>query len=364
MKKRFALFLCFLLALAVFSPAAADAKERTLSCNTEALTVDGPEGAVFTVEYTGKNWDKNVTVTSSGEGFEYFLKEREGSRFTFWVGALADGQGEVTIKDKKDPKHPLTVSVTAKESGAGLGSMVTVEGVKIKGKKVQVTLRNNSSVKVKQVTLVVIPRNKKGDILFHTKASPEGIGEEICYGYVRQEIGPGKTVTQDLSHKNFPKAKQVDVAVMWIQTEDNSDIEFSENNWRWYSSSAKQYINLPEGRNINSAVDSETMKKCRSVDTGIVDLTLPTWIAEHYGFHYGGHAVMKLEQGSIAEKAGLKVHDLIVAVNGVPLTENEYALIQGIADMTETGKMTLTVERYGQAGTFEIVVDNVGNGPG
>ncbi len=67
---------------------------------------------------------------------------------------------------------------------------------------------------------------------------------------------------------------------------------------------------------------------------------------------------MKLEQGSIAEKAGLKVHNLIVAVNGVPLTENEYALIQGIADMTETGKMTLTVERYGQAGTFEIVLDS------
>ncbi len=78
MKKRFALFLCSLPTLAVFSPAAADGKGRTLSCNTEALTADRPEGAVFTVEYTGKNRDKNVKVTSSGEGFEYFLKEREG----------------------------------------------------------------------------------------------------------------------------------------------------------------------------------------------------------------------------------------------------------------------------------------------
>ena len=43
-----------------------------------------------------------------------------------------------------------------------------------------------------------------------------------------------------------------------------------------------------------------------------------------------------------------------MAVNGLPYEENEYTLIFGMAEMADTGKMTLTVERYGEEGTFEV----------
>ena len=39
---------------------------------------------------------------------------------------------------------------------------------------------------------------------------------------------------------------------------------------------------------------------------------------------------------------------------GLTYEENPYTLTIGKAEMADTGKMTLTVERYGEEGTYEV----------
>ena len=328
----------------------------TLRCDTAEVTVDKPEGATFTLDYYGDDWDNNVTVKADGNFYEY-TAERDGTRVNFWVSAGSAGQGKLTIKDKKDPQAIVTVPVTATESGIALGSIVTILNVQIKGDDTEYILKNNSSQAVTLVGLCDIPWDKDGNIQFMSEASAAGVGEEYVFSKFRKRIGPGKTakVTATGDSSIYPNATQLDCGVTGVKLADGTFIKFQEKDVRWFSSSEKKYINFPEGRNNNCYPGAEIYEKGESVDLGIeIFDSLLSWHAEHYGYHNVGVVVMSVEEDSIAAKAGLQATDLIVAVNGLPYEENEYTLIFGMAEMADTGKMTLTVERYGEEGTFEV----------
>ena len=97
-----------------------------------------------------------------------------------------------------------------------------------------------------------------------------------------------------------------------------------------------------------------TMEKSDSITLGITCRFDLSWVTEHFGYHHIGLFVRKVTEDSLAAKAGLQANDLIVAVNGLTYEENPQTYNIGRAEMADTGKMTLTVERYGEEGTFEV----------
>ena len=80
----------------------------SLRCETSEITVDKPEGATFTLDYYGDDWDNNVTVKADGNFYEY-TAERDGNKVSFWISAGSAGKGKLTVKDKKDPQATVTV---------------------------------------------------------------------------------------------------------------------------------------------------------------------------------------------------------------------------------------------------------------
>lgn len=327
----------------------------SLRCETSEITVDKPEGATFTLDYYGDDWDNNVTVKADGNFYEY-TAERDGNKVSFWISAGSAGKGKLTVKDKKDPQATVTVPVTATESGIALGSIVTIEDAQIKNGKHEYTVKNNGSQPVKLVWLICIPRDKDGNIQFMTEPSAAGAGYERIFSDIYM-VGSGKKVKDvfTLFGSDYPNATQLDCAVVSIWLADDTYIEFPENALRWFSSSEKKYINFPEDRNINCYPGDEIYEKSKSVKLGIeFSTSLKSWQKEYYGYRHLGYLVMSVEEDSIAAKAGLQATDLIVAVNGLTYEENLRALTIGRAKMADTGKMTLTVERYGEEGTFEV----------
>ena len=328
----------------------------SLRCETAEITVDKPEGATFTLEYYGDDWDNNVTVKADGNFYEYSA-ERDGNKVNFWVSAGSAGKGKLTIKDKKDPQATVTVPVTATESGIALGSLVTIQDVKIKNEGQEYTVRNNGLQPVVNIWIIYIPRDKEGNIQFRGEASAAGAGHERVFSNIKKRIGPGKTIKEDFNTfgTDYPNATQLDCAVLSVELADGTYISFPENALRWFSSSEKKYINSPEGRNVNSYPGDEIYEKLESVELGAeLSTSLKSWQKEYFGYHHLGYLVMSVEEDSIAAKAGLQPTDLIVTVNGLDYEENEYAMTFGMAEMVDTGKMTLTVERYGEEGTFEV----------
>lgn len=339
----------------------------SLYCDTKEILLDQPEGASFTVDYYGKDWDKDVTVSVTGKAFDY-AAERDGTRITFRLSAAAEGKGKLTIKDKKDPKGAVTVSVTARAGAFGTGNLVTLKDVRIrKNGSIDLTFQNNGSVRVSYIGVEMIPRNKKGDILYTFDATTEGVRQEIIYGYISAFIEPGESHTVTIQkHASFPKANQVDVAICRIDLWDDTVIAFSEDHLRWFSSSKNKYITNPEGSNINSWPGNETEQKGKTVKLalGIREFgDLTSWQAKRAGFSRGGWLVTDMESGSAAAQAGLQKGDLITAVNGISFTENMYALLSEAAAMAEDGSLTLTVERLGQKEPFEAVLARAAQQP-
>ena len=234
---------------------------------------------------------------------------------------------------------------------------MTIQSSRIKGDTTEYIVKNNGSQDVIFVCLYCIPRDKDGNIQFMSEASAAGVGEERIFPYIRRKIGPGKTDKEEYIEfkHDYPNATQEDIAVLMYGLADGTGVFFPERALRWFSSSEQKYINFPEARNTNCYPSDEVYEKCQTVDLGIeVYNGMLSWHAEYYGYHHIGDVVMSVKEDSIAAKAGLQTTDLIVAANGLTFEENPYTLEIGIAEMADTGKLTLTVERYGEEGTFEV----------
>ena len=325
-----------------------------LRCDTAEVTVDKPEGATFPVDYFGNDWDSNVTVKADGDFYEY-AAECDGNKVSVWVSAGSEGTGKLTFRDKKFPQAAVSVSVIATKSGIAMASLVEIEDVKVRNGIAEYTVKNNGSQDIIYIVFIVIPRDQDGNIQYKTEASrPEDSSESVFSPFYKR-LRPGKSAKESFRSEGYPNATQWDVAVSFIRLADGTRIVFNEESFRWFSSSEKKYINRPAGRNNCIEVSDEIYQKAKTIKLGFeAGPEFLSWYTGHYGYHNTGKKVVTVEEGSVAAKAGLQPHDLIVAVNGLTYTENPYTLTIGMAEMADTGKMVLTVERRGQEGTFEV----------
>ena len=101
----------------------------------------------------------------------------------------------------------------------------------------------------------------------------------------------------------------------------------------------------------------EENERANSLDLGDSSKSVREWLAPHWGFQHGGWFVKEVNEGSIAEKAGLQVHDLIIAVDGVLVADDRYIVEKGKLKLLDGQPITVTIERPGTEGTIDLLFE-------
>ena len=73
------------------------------------------------------------------------------------------------------------------------------------------------------------------------------------------------------------------------------------------------------------------------------------------GYHYGGYYIKEVISGSIADRAGLQARDLIISVDGIKEIDYPYCLDRGKAKLADGQEIIVTIERFAQEGTIDLV---------
>ena len=108
--------------------------------------------------------------------------------------------------------------------------------------------------------------------------------------------------------------------------------------------------------NINCYPEQETMDRAELLNPGFVsEHAVEGWLASHFGYHSAGIHIKGVEDSSAADKAGLQANDLIIAVDGVQYADDACILEKGKEKMLDGNSITVTIERYGQEGTIDLV---------
>ena len=109
--------------------------------------------------------------------------------------------------------------------------------------------------------------------------------------------------------------------------------------------------------NYNCHPGQEAVDRAKTLDLGEERKEVMTWLAPHFGYHYGGWYISKVSEGSIAGKAGLQPRDLIVAMDGAMYSDDQFIISKGKLKLLDGQPVTVTVERPGTEGTIDLVFE-------
>lgn len=93
-----------------------------------------------------------------------------------------------------------------------------------------------------------------------------------------------------------------------------------------------------------------------TVEKPYIGVTISTLGSEYQRFGLSGIVIQSVEEGSPAEKAGLKADDIITAINGEKATENN-DLIKAVSKCSGGETLKLTVTRQGETLEIDVKVE-------
>lgn len=324
---------------------------RSIVCGESIVFVTEPEGRSFTLDYYGSNWQSNVAVTAKGSNFSYRTEEKNGKAEVF-LTPLAAGKGTLTFSDRYNADTRITVVIRVTSGAIPLNQYILFKDVKTRKDSLTLTVLNHSGADIAGYDLRFIPYNKAGEQLY----LPEEAGGESRHYVFSGRFSSGKTRTEKLMFSPYEGVDHLDLALVSVTLADGTRIDLADNALYWYSTGKKKYLEEPETRAVNCLPDRETTEKAESFLLGYVWSEVTPELAEHYGYRRSGLRVTEVEPGSLAEQAGLREKDLIIAADGTALQTDPYAADRAKAKIANGGSMTLTVERPGEAGTREIII--------
>ncbi len=329
----------------------------TLWCGDKSVKIDQTEGAAVEIEYYGDNWDEDVKVTQKGEFFSYST-EGSGSKHTIQMKGISPGVGTLTINNKKDPKSKivLDVSVIATAIPIPENQYVLITGANCNGNSVTITVQNNYGDDLREYTFAVIPYNAEGEKIYYT----EKIGEEPCYYsfWHRLKSGQSKSFKGKKEYggeKLYETVDHIEVALDSVRLNDGTLITIPDNAHYWFSSQEKAYLDVPSV-SYDTRPDESIRKKARETSLGYTSTLLRSWMKEHYGYQHGGEYICQVTPESAAEKAGLRVGDLIIAIDGTEICNDPFSAEKAKAKMADGQSIVFTVERQGQEDPVELTM--------
>lgn len=336
----------------------------SLYCETTQLDLTDPAGADFTLDYFGTDWENDVTVKITGKAFSYKIT-REGTKVIVHVDGETAGNGKIDISDKKDKAGKVTVKVNVAQSAIPLSKELYIEKVDWKNTKGRFTIRNNTGDNVYGVSIACKYFNQDGELLFCTEEGFDGVGKELSF-YNKDsrnkktgemDIRKGQTYHLKVHTTHYPDTVRAEFAIYHYTKEDGTFVSIADNGLHWFDSETQTYLNAPELMNVNCWPGKEALERSNTLDLGYKESRVREWQAPHWGFHHGGWFIEEVDEGSIAEKAGLQVHDLIIAIDETLLANDRYIIEKGKLKLLDGQPITVTIERPGTEGTIDLIFE-------
>jgi len=219
-----------------------------------------------------------------------------------------------------------------------------------------VTLENSGSAAIDEFGLAVAFFDENGDRIYGYANTLEGVTSEVAYWYYLPENpieANGDTFLTTDVFADYATASTASVAVRYYHPVDGDYIMIPESDWQW------QLPDSIESNGIN--VPSYYMSPPDSLYDTIGDYNpgynyylLDDYNAAFYGKTEGGEWITNVDEGSPAALAGLVVGDLIISVDGIKPTENNYAVEYAMAKIVSGETVDWVYERDGVLSTVNL----------
>lgn len=338
----------------------------SLYCETTQLDLTDPAGADFTLDYFGTDWENDVTVKGSDKVFSYKIT-REGTKVTIHVDGETAGNGKIDITDKKDKAGKISVNINISQESIPLSKQVTIEGIDCKLKKEKnyayTTIRNNTGDNIYGVSSLAKYYNADDELMYMSREGNEGVLDGEYIFYIKSEDGTPHEIRKNrketfiFTTTRYPGYARCEFAVYSYTKEDGTVVFIPDNGLHWFDSKSQSYINDPELKDYNCYPGKEENERAETLDLGYSSKQVKEWLAPHWGFQHGGWFIEEVDEGSIAEKAGLQVHDMIIAIDGVLVADDYYIVEKGKLKLLDGQPITVTVERPGTEETIDLIFE-------
>ena len=325
----------------------------SLYCSTNSVTVNKTGGKSFELYYYGKNWHSDINISQQGNSFKYSVTTN-GSSVKINILPLSTGSGSISINDKKDPQSKVKVNVTVTAEAIPISQYVLITKATCRNGNVNISMKNNSGRDIAIIEIYFVPYNQFNEIIYYNIKPTE----EPRWMKVEKTIKAGSSISETTWMGNgYPDANidHLDIAIASVRFSDGSLAKIAGNDFSYYSTKTNAYINIKNNAE-NTYPGQSIIRKADTLKLGFATTELNKKDALHYGFKHGGRYVADITPNSIADRAGLKLGDLIIAADGVYTDENPYNVEIAKCKLVDGKSIEITVERYAQEGTFTITM--------
>lgn len=345
------------------------AGESTLRAEQTEFTLTQASGLTIPFEYTGSNFEKNITVKITGKPLAYSTR-CDGSQAELLLEAREAGDSSIVISDKKSRKSRLQFTVHTEESA--IPDNVLLEFVAIKmnrkssGLTLDFTIRNHSSRKTRQITYEVDFRTKSGEQKFFSLQYdgyeiPGALAYWTKYFYIKPgEKGKDTLVPSiDFDGKRIKDKSITEVrcAIVKVVFDDGSEIYIPDDRLYWYSTK-KGYLEKPAPGENYQVPSATILNKAEKFDLGMDTFYVTGNTKAFYGLPEIGAYVSRVEPDRDAEKCGLRLKDLILEADGLTYREDPYYMERAEAKMADGESVSLKILRNGNE-TVEITAQRI-----
>lgn len=337
-----------------------------LSVSETEYTLSDVRGVTVPISYCGENWEKNVTVKVSGKPVAW-TAQAEGFRVNLHLDAREAGDSKIVITDKKNKKAKITLKVHTEEAAISPNVLAEFTQLKFtweeKGLVYHYKIVNHSSRTIVSLMHALDFRTAEGKQIFFTRVyEGQDVPTVAHYWTSEVKIKPGEEakdafyVRQNGEHINNREITEIRGAICIINFDDGSSIKVPVDQFYWCSS-VSGYLEKPEIKDNNFSLSPDIAEKVRSFSPGFSSVEVDAFEQACYGVSEKGIYVTRIDQGSVAEKCGLKLKDLIYEADGIRYTENHQLIYFARAKMADGETVVFKVERDGEKIEIEMRPD-------
>ncbi len=340
----------------------------TLHAAETEYTIRGLTGLDIPIEYYGDDYEKDVIVKSSGRAVAW-TAQREGTRIGLHLDGLEAGDSKVIISDRKDGKAKITLGIHTEEEALRNNMLVEFTGFKFHWQNgdihISVNAINHTPRKITRVDYAVDYRDADGGQIFFSY-TPEGadipVASATSWRGTNWKFSPyaGRQIKAYLvNNDNYfytDTLKEIRAAVTGLFFDDGTSLIIPDGQRYWFSS-LTGYMEKPEVKANYTTPEQEIVDKAGSFELGWNTYAVTHSTMSWYEVTDTGLYVTHVEPGSIAEKYGLQVKDLVYEADGIRYADDPYIIQRAKAKMADGEAVIFKVLRSGESLELKLALD-------
>ena len=329
-----------------------------MNAGTYDIDIDTLDGADFEIDYHGE-WDKNIKIQQKGAAVAYSIVRTNESKIVFHLDPVRTGTDSITITDSSDPNSKIKLNIRVLNSAIAPSFGVLIDSAELKNNRSRVnyqfSITNGFQAELVEITYLVdyYDTYEKQKYIRYSSTN-----ELTDYSFTKLvNVKPeGKLVIKnstDVFDAGNPLG-EIRIAIVAYRLADGTKVKIPDSQLYWYSTKTG-YGERPVIESIYHMPDELTIEKSDEFLLGIWSVDLYSYISKKYASSkYSGDYLTKIGQGSIAERSGLIVGDVIYGADELWWKDEPYFFEIVKARMFDGATVVLHVMRYGD--TVDIPV--------